>query len=101
MKDKKDRVTSSEFLDYTKELGEAPDMSGFGPDPEFDEEKAPVAKVKPSNEKFSLLKEYRNTRNFLSGDPTSLELKHEGRDLMEYSSEEFREGLFTTPRQEL
>jgi len=94
-KNKKDRVTSSDFLDYTKELGEAPDMSGFGPDPEFDEEeKAPVAKVKPSTKKFSQLMEYCKIRDSLSGNPLGLEMRHS-------SSEEFREGLFTTPRQEL
>jgi hypothetical protein len=35
---------------------------------------------------MSLLKEYRKIRDILSGDPTGLELKHEGNNLMSWST---------------
>jgi hypothetical protein len=55
------------------------------------------SKGKPSKkeETFSLLKEYRKTREYLSGDPTILEVKHHS------ISEEFVEGLSFNPSQEL
>jgi hypothetical protein len=34
----------------------------------------------------TLLKEYRNMRELLSGDPTALELKHEGTNLMSWTT---------------